>query len=118
MSQVLELSVPDELALRAQTEARRSARPVQAVMLDWLQAGADDLEHLPDSQLLAICDGSMNPADHTALSELLTRNRDGQLDAAERSRLQSLMSDYQHGLLRKARAWRIAVARGLRTSLD
>ena len=114
MSQVLELAVPDELASRVQTEAARSARPVQDVMLDWLQAGADDLEHLPDSQLLAVCDGSLDPSDQEELSELLARNRAGQLDAVERQRLQTLMADYQHGLLRKARAWRIAVARGLR----
>ncbi len=118
MSQVLELSVPDELASRAQTEAQRSARPVQAVMLDWLQAGADDLEHLPDRQLLLVCDGAMNPADHTELSDLLARNREGQLDVADRPRLQMLMTCYQQGLLRKARAWQIAVARGLRTSLE
>jgi hypothetical protein len=60
----------------------------------------------------------MNLADHEELSDLLARNREGPLDVAERPRLQSLMADYQHGLLRKARAWRIAVARGLRSSLE
>lgn len=118
MSQVLELDVPDELATRAQAEAERSSRPVQAVMIDWLQAGADDLDHLADSQLLAVCDASMNAADNAELSDLLAANRDGVLDANARQRLAWLMSSYQQGLLRKARAWRIAVARGLRSNLE
>lgn len=118
MSQVLELDVPDELATRAQLEATRSSRPVQAVMIDWLQAGADDLEHLADNQLLAVCDTTMNAADNAELSELLAANREGTLKPNDRQRLAALMSHYQQGLLRKARAWRIAVARGLRTSLD
>lgn len=118
MSQVLEIDVPDELARRAQREATRSSRPVQAVMIDWLQAGADDLEHLADNQLLAVCDESLNAADNAELSELLAANREGALNENDRQALTALMSKYQQGLLRKARAWHIAVARGLRTSLD
>jgi serine/threonine protein phosphatase PrpC len=118
MTQVLELTVPDELARRAETEAIRSSRSMQEVIVDWLRAGSDDLNDLSDSQLLMVCDGLMNSLDQQELSELLDQNREGLLDASGRARLQLLMSSYQNGLARKARAWRMAVARGLRTSLD
>ena len=119
MSQSLTLDVPDELATRAQAEAAKQSRPVQAVLVDWLQqAGADDLESLPDSQLLNVCDSMMAPTQQVELSELSERNREERLSAADRARFATLMASYQHGLLRKARALRIAVARGLRTSLD
>lgn len=119
MSQSLTLDVPDELATRAQAEATRQSRPMQAVLVDWLQqAGADDLESLPDSQLLSVCDSMMPAAQQAELSELSEQNREGRLEASDRARFATLMTSYQHGLLRKARALRIAVARGLRTSLD
>ena len=119
MSQSLTLDVPDELASRAQAEAAKQSRPIQAVLLDWLQqAGADDLDGLPDSQLLSVCDSLMAPAQQAELSELSEQNRERRLEAADRTRFATLMAGYQHGLLRKARALRIAVARGLRTSLD
>lgn len=119
MSQSVVLEVPDELASRAQAEAAKQRRPVQAVLVDWLQqAGADDLESLPDSQLLGVCDSMMPAAQQAELSELAERNREGQLSTIDRDRFATLMTSYQHGLLRKARALRIAVARGLRTSLE
>ena len=119
MSQSLTLDVPDELATRAQAEAAKQSRPVQAVLVDWLQqAGADDLESLPDSQLLNVCDSMMTASQQAELSELSERNREERLSAADRARFATLMASYQHGLLRQARALRIAVSRGLRTSLD
>lgn len=78
----------------------------------------DNLKQLSDSPLLAVCDATMNASEQTELSELLAQNREGPLDPQTRQRLESLMRDYQRGLLRKARAWRIAVARGLRSSLE
>src|SRR5437867_265191 len=86
MSQTVLLEVSDELASRAQAEAAKQQRPVQAVLVDWLQqAGADDLESLPDSQLLSVCDSMMPPAQQAELSQLAERNREGQLDAADRN---------------------------------
>jgi len=66
---------------------------VPTVLSRALEPIGDCLTPNASRQLLAACDGSMNPADHTELSELLARNRDGQLDAAERPRLQSPMAE-------------------------
>ena len=52
------------------------------------------------------------------LSGLLSDAREDTLDAAERARLDELMAVYRRGMVEKARAWRQAVARGLRKSLN
>jgi hypothetical protein len=51
------------------------------------------------------------------LSDLLARQREGQIDAEGRRRLGDLMRVYENGLLRKAQALRLAVERGLREPL-
>ena len=113
------LNLPDELAARFEIEAKERSRPVQDVVVDWLERSDEaDLGSLSDTELLSVCDSLLNPDDQDELSDLLERTREGQLDTQARPRLGTLMTNYQQGLLRKARAWRIAVARGLRTNLD
>jgi hypothetical protein len=51
------------------------------------------------------------------LSGRLSDAREGNLDDTSSARLDDLMGVYRSGLIRKARGWREAVARGLRTSL-
>jgi hypothetical protein len=52
------------------------------------------------------------------LSALLEGNREGTLQAAEWARLGELMQVYRRGLIRKAQAIQVAVARGLRHRLS
>jgi hypothetical protein len=59
----------------------------------------------------------MLPAEDRRLSELLQRQQAGLLGDGERAELSALMQAYQEGLLRKARALREAVLRGLREPL-
>jgi hypothetical protein len=72
-----------------------------------LERAATELpvEELPDEEVLA-------------LSELLSQNREDELESAGRRELDELMPLYEHGLLRKAQALRVAVQRGLREPLQ
>jgi hypothetical protein len=76
------------------------------------------VELLPDDQLLALCDGQWEHPRQEELSDLLARNREGLLLPAENERLDALMRLYRHGLVRKAHALHVAVARGLRPRLN
>jgi hypothetical protein len=64
--------------------------------------------------LLVLCDSALEPDAQNDLSELLARSAEADLDAAGRSRLDQLLESYRRGLILKARAWKEAVARGLK----
>ncbi len=119
MSEVLTLQLPDELARQARALADATNRPLEDVVLDWIsQAVADPaVETLADASLLALCDLTLEPAQQEELSELLGRAQEGELETDDRDHLDQLMVLYRRGLKLKARAWKEAVARGLRTPL-
>lgn len=60
----------------------------------------------------------MDPGQDQRLSDLLDRQKGGELRADERVELIALMQAYQDGLFRKAQALREAVRRGLRAPLE
>ena len=76
------------------------------------------VESLPDDWVLALCDMQMEPEQQEALSDFLDRNREGQLNHEEANQLNELMQVYRDGLVRKARALKVAVERGLRPALN
>jgi hypothetical protein len=119
MSEVLTLELPDDLARQARAFADATNRPLEEVVLDWIsQAVAEPVvESLPDDSILALCDATLVPEQQEEMSELLERAREGELEADDRGRLDRLMVLYRQGLKLKARAWREAVARGLRSPL-
>jgi predicted transcriptional regulator len=120
MSEVVTLELPDDLVKRARAVAARTNRPFNEVLVEWIdRAGAEpSIELLSDEQVLALCDSELEPAQQEQLSELLAKNREGQVSKAERQQLDELMSTYRRGLLRKAQALRVAVARGLKPRLS
>lgn len=116
MSHPITLLLPDELASIARAEADRSSRPLEIVLLDWIRRGGeDDLHVLSDDDLLSLCDSEMSASQQSAFSHLQGVNREGELTDAERSQFEALMLQYQAGLLRKAKAWKVAADRGLRS---
>jgi len=119
MSEVLTLQLPDELARQARAFADATNRPLEDVVLDWIsQAVADPaVETLADESLLALCNLTLELAQQEELSQLLERAQEGELESDDRDRLDQLMVLYRRGLKLKARAWKEAVARGLRTPL-
>ncbi|WP_445635574.1 hypothetical protein NSTC745_00302 [Nostoc sp. DSM 114161] len=76
------------------------------------------LESLPDAEVLAMCDMQMEVEQQKVLSELLARNREGEINDLEARQLDELMQVYRHGLISKARALKVAVERGLISSLN
>jgi hypothetical protein len=120
MAETVTFALPDDLAQQARAVAARTRQSVEDVLLEWLRRGGAEpgLETLPDQELLAICDSQLEPAQDEELAELLERNREGELGAGERVRLEELMCGYRAGLVRKAQAIKVAVARGLRPRLN
>lgn len=114
------VELPEEVVARARVVAERTRRRFEDVLADWIdQAGTEPVvELLPDDELLAVCDAELTPACQDELSDLLERNREGELMSDQRSRLDELMRAYRRGLARKARALKAAVARGLKPQLQ
>jgi hypothetical protein len=100
--------------------ALKSQQRVEEVLARWLEKTAAEMpvDELPDDEVLVLTELQLAPNQEASLSELLTRNRKGMLDGEGRSKLDELMRIYEHGLLRKAQALRVAVQRGLREPLQ
>ncbi len=120
MNETITLELPAELAARARAVAAATNRRFEEVVAEWAGRGAIEpaIEQATDDELLALCDVSLPTAAQQELSELLAGNRESQLDASQRRRLDELMAGYRQGLVQKARAWRQAVARGLKPPLS
>jgi hypothetical protein len=122
MSTPVTLTLPDDVLARAETLARRIGRPVEAVLADTIDValrplganGEPPVAEWSDEQVLAAVDAGLPPAADARLSALLDAQQADRLTTPERSELAALMQLYQDGLLRKARAVREAVGRGLR----
>jgi hypothetical protein len=76
------------------------------------------VEELSDTEVLALTELQLTVEQQTLLRNLLVHNREGTLDTEGRRQLDTLMHIYEHGLLRKAQALRVAVQRGLRVPLE
>lgn len=110
------LTLPRALVRAAERIAQRTQRPLETVLVEWIDRAAADspLETLDDGDLLAVCDVRMSEPEQAELSSLLAENREGHLDEAGKALLDERMRRYDQLLLRKAQALREAVARGLR----
>lgn len=120
MGLIVTLDLPPDLARRAATVAQQTHRRVEDVLLEWLGRAATEIpvESLADDQVLALADSEMSAKEQRELSTLLANQREGTLDAAARRRLEELMLTYRRGMVTKAQALNVEVARGLRPPLD
>ena len=120
IAEIITLELPDSLAQQVREIAAQTHRRLEDVLVEWIDLAATDLpiEDLSDDQVLALCDSQMTVEQQTLLSELLTRNQEGQLGATKTQQLDELMQIYRKGLIRKARALQVAISRGLKPSLD
>lgn len=115
MSETIILEIPDVLVENARAIATQTHRRIEDVLIEWLARAATELpiDQLPDQQVLAIRDIQMDASQQAELSELLARQREGLLTELERGQLNELMRIYREGMVRKAQALQVAVARGL-----
>jgi hypothetical protein len=120
MSEIVTIELPDELARRARSLAERGNQSLETAAVKWIAqiVAETSLESLDDTALLLLCDVEFSPDRQDELSTLLSSAREGSLDPAGSHRLDYLMTEYRRGLVTKARAWREAVARGLRPALS
>jgi hypothetical protein len=120
MSEIVTLELPDTVIQSARAIASQTHRRVEDVLIDWIDQAAADVpvESLPDDQVLALRDTQMPEVEQVELSDLLAQQREDTLNVAERERLSTLMSAYRRGMVRKARALKVAVERGLQPPLS
>jgi len=119
MSQQVTIQVSEQVLRHAAQVAARTSRSVEDVLATWLEAATAErpVEELPDEEVLALTEMRLTDEQEGALSDLLERNREGDLDADGRRRLEEMMRLYERGLLRKSQALRVAAERGLRGPL-
>jgi hypothetical protein len=119
MGERVTLELPEDLARRARAAAAQSQLRFEEALVRWIDRAVAEppVESLSDADVLALCDGQMDAGQQEELSDLLARNREGQLQGEESGRLDELMRVYRRGLVRKAHALQVAVARGLRPRL-
>lgn len=115
MSQQITIQVSEQVVRQAAQVAAQTERSVEEVLASWLEAVVTELpvEELSDAELLALTELRFTDEQQAALSDLLAQNREGALDAGGQRRLDELMRLYEHGLLRKSQALRIAAQRGI-----
>jgi hypothetical protein len=120
MAEMITLELPDALVRQAQEIAMLTHRRVEEVLIEWLNRTSADipLESLPDEKILTLCDLQMQADQQAQLSDLLFRNQEGTLSDVEVVQLDELMQIYRRGLVRKAKALKVAVERGLRPALS
>jgi hypothetical protein len=120
MNEQITVRVSDRVVRSAAHVAAQSQRRIEDVLADWLDRVVTELpvDELPDQEVLALTELQLAPEQQATLSELLVQNREGTLNAEGRRRLDEMMRIYEHGLLRKAQALRVAVQRGLREPLQ
>jgi len=120
MTQIVTLKLPEALAQQAREIAALTHRQLEDVLLEWINYAVAELpvESLPDEQVLALCDLQMEPQQQETLSELLEGNREGELTEEQVNQLDALMQVYRRGLVRKAKALKVSVIRGLIPALS
>ena len=120
MSAQITIQVSDQVVRHAARVAAQTQRRLEEVLADWLERVISEIpvEELSDAETLALTELQLTVEQQTLLSDLLARNREGTLDPEGRRQLDTLMHIYEHGLLRKAQALRVAVQRGLRAPLE
>jgi predicted transcriptional regulator len=118
MMEIVTLELPETLAKRVKEITDITHRRLEDILVEWIDRAITELpiESLPDDQVLALCDLQMES--QAILSDLLAQNQEGKLNDSEKIKLDELIQVYRGGLVRKARALKVAVERGLKSSLN
>ena len=120
MSEQITIQVSERVVRHATHMAAENQQRIDEVLAGWLEWVITEMpvETLSDEEVLELTELQLTTEKQETLSNLLAQNREGTLDAGERCKLDELMQVYEHGLLRKAQALRVAVQRGLREPLQ
>lgn len=125
MSNVLTLTLPDELYRSAERLAAGASRPVSGMITEVLNEALLAWEEpetpipaLSDKDVLALSELQMAADQSQRLSVLLTKQREQELTDDEKPELWTLMRVYERALLRRSEALVESVKRGLREPLN
>jgi len=115
MSQQFTIEVSEQVVRQATQVAAQTERSLEEVLASWLEAVVTELpvEELSDEEVLALTELQLSHEQQATLDNLLEQNREGTLDTEKQKQLDELMHLYEHGLLRKSQALRVAVQREL-----
>lgn len=114
MNQQITIKVSERVWRRASILAEQNRRQPEEILEEWLEETVAEtrIEDLTDQEVLALTEIQFDDKQHD-FSRLLEKNRENNLDSSQKSELDALMRAYENGLLRKSKALRIAVERGL-----
>lgn len=120
MAEQITIQISKRVIRQAARTAVKNQQRIEEVLSNWLEKMIAELpvDELPDDEVLALAGLKLTREQEARLSKLLTQNREGTLDAAGQRELDELMHLYEHGLLRKSQALRVAVQRRLRKPLQ
>ncbi len=115
MNQQITLTVSDSVLLYAKAVATQNKRRIEDILSDWLEKIPNEIEveKLSDAEVVALTKLKMPAKQQKVLHKLLDKNGEGELTEIEKKQLDALMEVYDEALLRKAKALRAAVDRGL-----
>ena len=120
MAQSISLDIPDSIVQQAQVQASQNQQRLEDILLEWLTHRFTEhpVETLPDSQVIALCNMQLDEQQQGKLDTLLDKQCEDELTPADSQELQFLMKLYRRGLLRKAKALKVAIERGLANPLN
>ena len=115
MKKRVTLNLSDDILQRALEIAARSQRELEDVLEEWIDRYADDLpvDTLSDDELMRLIAFEMNIIQKQELRNLLYAHRMRKLTDEESTRMDNLLQIYRRGIVRRAKAMEIAIARGL-----
>ncbi len=115
MNQQITIEVSEQVWRRANVLARQNQRKPENVLEEWLEetVAETQIEDLTNEEILALTENKFDDEQQNNFSLLLTRNREGTLNDEGKRELDEMMRIYETGLLRKSKALRVAVERGL-----
>lgn len=115
MNQQITIEVSEQVWRRANILAEQRHRKPEDVLEEWLEETVAEtrIEDLTDNEILALTELKFDDEQQTVFSRLLEKSRDNSLSLDEKFALDSLMRNYESGLLRKSKALREAVERKL-----
>ncbi len=115
MNQQITIEVSEQVWRRANVLARQNQRKPENVLEEWLEetVAETQIEDLTNEEILALTENKFDDEQQNNFSSLLTRNREGTLNDEGKRELDEMMRIYETGLLRKSKALRVAVERGL-----
>lgn len=120
MNQEVTIKISEQVWQRASILAKQKHRKIEKIIEDLLEETVSEtrIEDLSDEEVLALTELQLSPTQQKLFSQLLRKNREKLLTAKDKIRLDELMRIYENGLLRKSKALRVAVERGLIPPLE